>query len=972
MSLRKKLAAAFCIALVAAGVSRSFGQVSKLSHNGDTHAMGAMREPMAYQVLQDQPDRLVVELANRMIVIAQELRTAPVVSAQVWVKTGSIYESAAGGSGAGLSHFLEHLLSGGSTRTRTEAQSSAILGAIGARTNAGTGLDTVSYYINTTRRYTADAIDLLSDWMRNSLILPAEYDRERQVIQREFEHGLGSPHRLLWKLTQQARYQAHPARHPTIGYLDQFMAVSRDEIYRFYKQMYVPNNMVFVVVGDIDKGAVVRQIAEAWSDRPPGTLAELNLPIESRIDQPRNLSGTADIRRPRLRLAWPGTRLAEPGDYALDLLGVVLGDGESSRLVRSVRDGQRLVNTINAYNASFSWGPGFFGIDAELAAPAAEADQAPDSQMQQVRNAILAEVERVRAAGVTQEELARAKRKLAAQVAYGRQTAQDLAHRLARDVIGMADPDYSTKYAQAIQAVTAADVQVAADRFLNPNRLITVTLRPNPPGQPSKPLTRPPDPPDAETFEHELVLLDNIAILDHLRNHTDRERNQVAPVVDAAQMVVLPNGLRLLIGRSTVVPTVAMQFYQLGGLLADDPGREGVANAMAAMQIKGTTTRSAQAIAQLIDDLGAQFVTASGNNTHYVQAQCLKQDWPIVLELLADVMLNPTFPQDEWQKMRPRLLAAIARQRDRWPGELSVHFRRAYFGDHPWSHNVLGRLDAVEALTVDDLRAFHAAHLGADAAVLAVFGDVDPDEVRQQVEELFASMPQKPQAPFNPMPPAAPQPRLVQQPTNKPMAAVQIGFGPGATRTSDDYPAIRVLARVMSDFPSGWLENQLRGKDQGLAYATWAAPMTGLVPGYFAVIFNTNPQSVPQALGRAMSVTDRARTELVSDDDLARAKAAVLTSELLSRQSNPDRAADAALNELYGLGPDASAQFIDQVMALDAEALRQTANKYLRNPVVVVMSNEPVPTEALDEAMLPASEHEAVDPEAPGDTKPTE
>src|SRR5690606_23703857 len=133
--------------------------------------------------------------------------------------------------GAGLSHFLEHLLAGGTTETRTEAQTNALLGALGAQTNAATSLATVRYYTNTTADHADDAIDLLSDWIGHSVIGPAEFERERDVIQREFEMGRGDPGRIHWKLTQQARFSpGHPASHPTIGYLPRFLDITREQI----------------------------------------------------------------------------------------------------------------------------------------------------------------------------------------------------------------------------------------------------------------------------------------------------------------------------------------------------------------------------------------------------------------------------------------------------------------------------------------------------------------------------------------------------------------------------------------------------------------------------------------------------------------------------------------------------------------------------------------------------------------------
>ena len=907
-----------------------------------------------YTVLQHRADRLVVELPNRMIVIAQELRAAPVVSAQIWVKTGSIYEQEY--VGAGLSHFLEHLVAGGSTSSRTEEESNTLLGQMGAQVNAATGLDTVHYYINTTRDHTVTAIELLSDWIRHSQITDTEYQREREVIQSEFGHGMGDPGRIFWKLTQQARYVAHPARHPTIGYLDEFLKISRDEIYAFYRRMYVPNNLLFVVAGDLDKQQVVDQITRLWSDQPASPLPDLNFPVEPEINQPRTFTGYADIDKPRLRLVWPGTKLTGTGDYELDLLAVVLGQGESSRLVRNVRDEQRLVNTIDAYNLSFSWGRGFFGVDAEVAVPPIPPNvrttpvQWRNKWIGEAKKAVLDQVQAVFNHPVTEAELARAKRKVLASVVQANQTASAIAQRLARDSIGMGDPDYLFGYAKAVQLLDVEQLHRAAQLFLDDTRLITVELLPQPDGHTAKPPSRPLKTSDAADLEHTSIELDNSRILDQLRQSTSLDLDRTLTIEPLVRFQ-LSNGLRLLVQRSTVVPAVAMQVYSLGGLLGDELGREGVANAVAEMTMRGSSTRSAESIAEAIEDLGANLSVQAGNNSTYARATALSEDWPKLLELMADLILNPSFPDDQWQKLQPRLVAAIERQSDRWSGELAEHFRLVYHGDHPWSQSPLGRKEIVSALTVDDLRAYHAAHLGAEDTVVVVVGDVDPMVVRREVERCFVAMPRRAMVVFNPLQPPEPQGLLVQHQTDKALAAVKIGFGPGVKRTDPDYPELLVLARVLSDFPSGWLERQLRGEGEGLSYAIGAWVQTGLVPGHFAILFNTREEVAVEALTRSMSVVDRATNELVDEADLARAKAKVLTSKFLSKQSNSSRAAEAALDELYGVRDPQAERFIQQVRAVDASRLRELARQYLRNPVVVVISNQLIDEQLLTEAL---------------------
>ena len=892
-----------------------------------------------YKVLQQRSDRLLVELPNRMIVIAQSVPTAPVVSVQAWIKTGSLYEQEH--VGAGLSHFLEHLISGGTTATRPEAVSTQTLGSIGAATNAATSLDTVRYYINTTARHAPTAIDLISDWMQNSVITQAEYERERQVIQREFSMGQGDPGRIHWKLTQQARFAQtpdHPGAHPTIGYIDEFLDISRDEIYDFYKRMYVPNNTVFVVVGDVDPEAVVDQVTGLWAHVPAGELPELSFPVAQSPGEPVEVAGPAAIARPRVRLLWPGVKLGARHDYALHLLAGVLGGGESSRLVRDLRDNRQLVTTIDAFNFSAHWGAGFFGIDYELVEPgAAEA----------VRSAVRAQIERLHAEPVSDEELARVKRQTLARVLASGQSAEAVASSLAGNLISSADPDYLRRYAQAVQDITPEALMDAARALLPPGGASVARLDPAGEGQEIAFPARPPAPSDA-AGRREPVELDNSRLLSQIQANLARSGPPVPAVaVEPAAVRRLDNGLTVIVKRSTVVPAVSMQLYTKGGLLADTPGREGVSNATYAMLRRGTQKRSAAELAAAIEDLGAGIAAGSGNNTGYIQASALAEDWPRVLALMSEVLLEPAFDQAEWEKLRPRLLAAIDRANDRWSGELRSEFRKVYYGEHPWSQITAGRREVVESLTPDDLRVYHRSRINAADSVLAVVGDVDPEAVFAEAQSLFAAMPPDAGEAFALPQPAPPVPGLTLVQTAKPVAAVQVGYGPGITRDSPDYAAVQVLSRVIGDFPAGWLQQELRGRGPGLVYASHAGASVGLVPGYFTMLFNTQTDTVDDALERTVAVAERARDTLIDDATLARAKAKVLTTEFLGRQSNSDLAAGQALDLLYGIDDLDGSAFLSQVEALSADDIQDAAQKYLGDPTVVIISKE-----ALDEPGL--------------------
>ena len=943
----------------------AFGDLST-DASGNTTFGGSGAGGKEYQVLQDRPDRLLVELPNRMIVMAQRMPAAPVVSAQVWVKTGSIYEQEH--VGAGLSHFLEHLVSGGSTVTRTEEQSNAILGSIGGQTNAATSLDTVRYYINTTSDHAPEAIALLSDWLANAQITQAEYDRERDVIQREFEMGEGEPRRIFWKLSQKARYpEAHPARHPTIGYLDEFLTVTRDEIYDFYKRMYVPNNMVFVVAGDIDPRKVIDQVTAIWKDVPAGALPELELPATT--PERTHVVGYADIKRPKLRLMWPNAPLGTTDDYALDVLGIVLGNGESSRLVRTLRDEKQMVTSIDAYNFSAPWGEAFFGVDAEVAEfdlannpvqpihAIAEIDEqsrewALLTRLDLTEKAIRQVIDQVQQDGITEEELARAKRMVIAFVLQAAQTADGMASRLARDVINHQDPDYLSRYAQAIEAVTIEQVQAAAKKYLEPDRAVVVQLQPLAfeEKEASTDATADALSKASETqSDPKPIDLDNRALVEQLEKNL--KAGDVMPVaIDPPQLFTLDNGARLIVQRSTLVPAVSMQAYVLGGLLGDTPGREGVSNAMAAMLRRGTQQYAADEFSAKLDSLGASLGAASGNNTWYVRGNALTEDWPTVFEMMAELMQRPTFPQEEWQRMQPRLVAAIDRQASQWSGELGQQFRQAYFADHPWSQTTLGRREVIAALTADDLKAFHKQQLNPSNMIVAIVGDVQPDEALKLTEQYFGDLSNQRVAKFEPPQPKVNESAIIVVETDKPTTAVHIGLGPGIDRTSGDYPAMQVLSRVLSDIPSGYLHRALRGEGKGLVYAAWGYPRVGVVPGSYEIVFNTSPADVPKAVAASLDVVERLKQGEISDADLQRAKAKLLTQEMMGKQSNNDRATEYALDTLYGVNQGLD-EYLAAVNAITIADVQRVAGQYLNNPVVVVVSPSEIDTAAVEQTL---------------------
>src|SRR3954466_15270358 len=188
-------------------------------------------------------------LPNGLTIIAQEDRSAPVASVQAWCGTGSIDEDAH--LGAGLSHILEHMLFKG-TKTRPANAIAQKIQDVGGYINAYTSFDRTVFWIDVPKDGVSVAIDVLADTMMNSTLPTEEYAKEQEVIRREFAMGMDDPDRMAGQLLFATAFQRHPYRLPVIGLIDVFDQLSRDEVMQYYRARHVPNNLTFIVVGDVD------------------------------------------------------------------------------------------------------------------------------------------------------------------------------------------------------------------------------------------------------------------------------------------------------------------------------------------------------------------------------------------------------------------------------------------------------------------------------------------------------------------------------------------------------------------------------------------------------------------------------------------------------------------------------------------------------------------------------------------------
>ena len=460
-------------------------------------------------------------LDNGLTVLIEENHTNPVVAVQVFVRTGSIYEQEYLGSG--ISHFFEHIIHGGTTTTRSEEESRTIMEAIGNNSNAYTTTDHTAYFINTTTEHWTTALELLADWMLHSTIDQEEFIREKGVVQREIEQGLDDPQRVLYQTAVATRYQVHPVRYPVIGYKELVQQVTRDDLVTYYQRMYAPNNMIVVVTGDVETQAALEHIGKAFASGERRLLPAISLPDEPPQMGKRTATEAMDIAQAQMSLSFRTVPLTHPDLYALDVLSDILSKGDSSRLVKHLKDEQQLVYSIDVSSFTPAYAPGSLAVWATL-----EADKLPATEA-----AILAELYRLKEEPVLPEELTKAKKQKVAEHVFGQQTVQGRARTLGLDMLSAFNPNFSDHYVQNIQKVTVEDILRVARRYFHEETLVVAVVRPK---------------------------------------QQQAAAAGTAQVTQAEAVVkkVLPNGLTLLLKRNPALPLITMQSYFKGGVRVGD------------------------------------------------------------------------------------------------------------------------------------------------------------------------------------------------------------------------------------------------------------------------------------------------------------------------------------------------------------------------------------------------------------------
>ena len=851
-------------------------------------------------------------LANGMKVYSSLDRTTPNVTVQVWYGVGS-KDDPEGRSG--FAHLFEHMMFK-ATKDFPAESIDRFTEDVGGINNASTYDDFTNYYEVVPANHLERLIWVESERLGSLVVDEENFNSERDVVKEELRQRiLASPYgRLFGLYLPQASYTTHPYKRPGIGSIEELDAATIDDVRAFHNEYYRPDNAALIVVGNFDQ----KQL-DAWVDKYMGPLTPPPEPLKrvTAVEPPRQGPGVftgygPNVPLPAVAITWLGPKAADPDAAPLKVLDAILSSGKSSRLYDALVYDQQISAQVLS-QADLPQQPGLFAVGSIMAS---------GHSIEEGETALLAQVAKLRDAPPTAAELAEAKNELVAGKLRERETIDGRAFALGYALRTEGDAARANTELAALQAVTAADVQRVAKKYLPEDRRMTIRYLPEsdrPTGEAATVAAAP--------VVASVKYAGPVSVLapEGQRAAPPPLAEPVSPVLPRPAEKTLANGLRVIVAPSTDLPLVTADLTVKTGAWADPDGLAGVANMTAGMLTEGTRTRSAPEIAQQTEALGATLESRGGQESSSVTLNVMPGNLKAAMAIMADVAKNPAFAAEELERQRAQALDGLSVSYQE-PGQLAAFAAGpTVFAGTAFGHVAGGTPASVARLATGDLVKLHEAYYRPDNAILVLTGKITPAQGFALAEKTFGDW-RKPAAPTPAAPAITPAARPRAIAIDLPgagQAAVTVA-GPAIPRDDPAYYPGIVANTVLGGGYSARLNQEIRIK-RGLSYGASSSLTPRRTTGLFRAAAQTKNESAPQVLDLILAEMNGLTANPPGADEL-RARKSVLIGSFGRNLETTDGLADilGAL-ALYGVPLSEMNAYAGKVEAVTGDEVKAFA-----------------------------------------------
>lgn len=853
---------------------------------------------------------LKYQLKNGLNVILVPNRKSPVVSVQMWVRTGSADEHPAV---SGISHFIEHLVFKGTEKYGVGEIAATVEGA-GGELNAYTSFDQTVFYVTIASSQTDLALDVVSQMMGHPSFDPEEIDREREVVIEEIKRGLDSPGRRGSQLMFSTAFKKHAYRRPVIGTEKIIRDVSVQSIKKYFHDRYCAKNMFLVVAGDFANPEMKKKVQSVfglWSDHAPRLSKRVKEPKASGV---RVKVEKSEFQEAQLSLAWRIPSVTHSDVPALDVIALILGQGDSSRLVQRLRIDEPLVTSVGA-SAFTPQNDGLFMVSLHLEEK--DADRA--------MTIVAEEIAKLRDLGPAKDELAKAITCLASEQIYSMETVDGLSRSYGSMEFYLRDPNAFSEYLENLQGLTVKRLRDVCRKYIKSDAFVVTGLTPQKPEVIKKAVT---------LFKKEVRKKSTAKAFAGAEKASSVVRfGKPKPSKEEPKIIEkkLPGGGWLLLRPQKDTPTVSMRVAFGGGMHLEPAGLDGLTELYSRVWSGGTSDYSEQEINTRIDEMAAGLSTFSGRNTVGLSAEFISRFEKGMWDLIESTLLRPTLPGDVLGRERS-ILTRLVKSREDHPSSLCIRsFMKSLFEGHPYAKDPTGDLSSLAKISTEDIAAYDQSCRQAGNLAVAVVGDIDVDRWTQRVSALAEQMAKGP-ARLKKVQHSGPTADIRKKiDLEKEQSHLIVGYK-GLDLADERRWALHVMQAILAG-QGGRLFIELRDK-KSLAYSVSPLRMEGLGTGYFGAYIGCSPEKTELAEKMILEEFRKIREVAIPEEELTRAKRYVAGRSVIELQKKSAVCGSILFDRLYGNDPHEGLHPEKKINAVTAKEIMDLAHDLFSQPSV--------------------------------------
>ena len=835
----------------------------------------------------------VYKLDNGQTAVIQEVRNNPIVTIDTWIKTGSIDED---DTNNGVAHFLEHLFFKG-TKNHAPGEFDKILETKGGITNAATSKDFTHYYITIPSKDFDLAMDLHADMLMNPMIPRNEMEKERKVVLEEINKDSNSPQKKLYESIDNMLYTTHPYKRRVIGKSEVIETITREKILDFYNAHYSPSNMVTIVVGDVDTNHALEKIKDVFKMSSAKTSKNV-YPKEQPLDEPKKQVEYIDTKSGYMLIGYRAPSITEKDSYAMDVLSTILGEGRSSVLNQVLKEKKRLAFSIAAGNMTYK-DDGIFYISANFE---------PD-KCKMVQDTIFDEIKKIQDKGVNEEQLNLAKNIIERTTYYSRESVSNISNEIGYTMALTGDIKFYDNYLNNIKNVSINDVKRVANKYLVQNHSATSILLPS---------------------DKKEIPISNKSSFNNTNAKLLSSNNQTLKYE-------LSNGSSLLFTANNFNDIIAIDINVRGGQLIES--KPGVALITGASLLKGTKNYSPIELSQVLEDNGIKIMPKVNADIFSISVLTTKDEYEKTIELLNEIINNPSFDEVEIGKIKSDNLNQIIANKD-IPLKVALEkYRELIFQNSSYSISANDLEKSIPNITRGDIISYYNEILKPQNIIISVNGNVDKNQVIKDFNNIFNSQ-KKSNEKFE----YFSYDKTISKPNSNRVfvknmdttetAWIMLGWQTGAVSNEKEYAALQIMDSILGGGMSSRMFRDLREKE-GLAYQLGSGYSPHVLRGSFVLYIGTNPANLEKAKKGLFNEINKLKTEYVGDRELKDAKEKLIGNYVISLETNLEKASNLGNYEAMGLGYEFKDRYIDIINNVTDTDIIEVANKYFNDNYIM-------------------------------------